>query len=115
MCGLAGWVSSGVVDPTVRHRITDVLRHRGPDAEGFYISHDRRVGLGFRRLSIIDLATGDQPITNEDRTIWVTLSGEIYNFRDLRAGLEASGHRFTTSSDTEVIVHAYEQYGEECV
>src|SRR5262245_43929942 len=110
MCGLAGWATSGVVDQTALRRMTDVMRHRGPDAEGFYISPDRRVGLGFRRLSIIDLTTGDQPIANEDGTIWVALNGEIYNFRDLRADLETRGHRFTTRSDTEVIVHAYEQY-----
>jgi asparagine synthase (glutamine-hydrolysing) len=115
MCGLAGWVASGAVDRTVLRRMTDVLAHRGPDAEGFYVSPDGRVGLGHRRLSIIDLATGDQPLANEDGTIWVAFNGEIYNFRELRADLERRGHRFRTHSDTEVIVHAWEQYGEECV
>src|SRR5712692_10795100 len=115
MCGLAGWVTSNLLDEAALRRMTDVLIHRGPDAEGFYISPDKKVGLGHRRLSIIDLATGDQPLSNEDGTIWVTFNGEIYNFQALRADLEGRGHRFATNSDTEVIVHGYEQYGEDCV
>jgi asparagine synthase (glutamine-hydrolysing) len=115
MCGLAGWVASRTVDEAILRRMTDALIHRGPDADGFYVSPDRRVGLGHRRLSIIDLATGDQPISNEDGTIWVIFNGEIYNFPDLRDDLERAGHRFATNSDTEVIVHAYEHYGEDCV
>ncbi len=115
MCGIAGFfVNGGSVDrrPTLR-RMTDSLRHRGPDDEGFYL--DESVALGVRRLSIIDLETGRQPIANEDGTVWVVQNGEIYNFRELRAELERRGHRFRTASDTEVLVHAYEQYGGEFV
>jgi len=115
MCGIAGFfVNGGSVDrrPTLR-RMTDSLRHRGPDDEGFYV--DESVALGVRRLSIIDLETGRQPIANEDGTVWVVQNGEIYNFRELRDELERRGHRFRTASDTEVLVHAYEQYGGEFV
>ena len=86
------------------------IRHRGPDDEGVHA--DAGVGLGMRRLSIIDLATGHQPIHNEDRTVWVVFNGEIYNYAALRRELESRGHRFYTSSDTETIVHAYEEWGE---
>lgn len=92
------------------HRMCEVIRHRGPDDEGIHV--EAGVGLGMRRLSIIDLSTGQQPIHNEDRSIWLVFNGEIYNYRELRAELEAAGHAFYTSSDTEVIVHAYEQWGE---
>jgi asparagine synthase (glutamine-hydrolysing) len=88
----------------------EVIRHRGPDDEGIHV--EPGVGLGMRRLSIIDLSTGHQPIHNEDETVWVVFNGEIYNYRQLRNQLEAAGHRFYTSSDTETIVHAYEQWGE---
>jgi asparagine synthase (glutamine-hydrolysing) len=88
----------------------DVIRHRGPDDDGVHV--EPGVGLGMRRLSIIDLATGHQPIHNEDQTIWIVFNGEIYNYRELRRELESEGHRFYTSSDTETIVHAYEQWGE---
>jgi asparagine synthase (glutamine-hydrolysing) len=87
----------------------DVIRHRGPDDEGVHT--EAGVGLGMRRLSIIDLSTGHQPIHNEDQTVWVVFNGEIYNYRQLRRELEAAGHRFYTSSDTETIVHAYEEWG----
>src|SRR6267143_2212242 len=87
--------------------------HRGPDDHGEYI--DGRVGIGMRRLSIIDLQGGRQPISNEDGTIWVVLNGEIYNYRQLRNDLVARGHHFRTTSDTEVIVHLFEEFGEECV
>ena len=87
--------------------------HRGPDDEGIYV--EGRVGLGMRRLSIIDLATGHQPISNEDGTIWIVFNGEIYNHAALRERLIASGHRFRTQCDTETIVHLYEQYGHECL
>jgi asparagine synthase (glutamine-hydrolysing) len=115
MCGIAG-----VVDTTGRpverglvQRLCHVLAHRGPDDERYYL--DGPVALGHRRLAILDLVSGDQPLSNEDATIWVTFNGEIYNFRELRAKLEGLGHRFGTRSDTEVIVHAYEQYGADCV
>src|SRR5262249_19760385 len=95
------------------HRMCQTIVHRGPDDEGLYASG--RVGLGMRRLSIIDLSTGHQPIHNEDRTVWVVFNGEIYNFPELRLQLEARGHRFYTNADTEVIVHLYEERGTDCV
>jgi asparagine synthase (glutamine-hydrolysing) len=88
----------------------DVMRHRGPDDEGFHV--EPGIALGMRRLSIIDLSTGHQPIHNEDRTIWVVFNGEIYNYRELRDALDAAGHTFYTSSDTETIVHGYEEWGD---
>ncbi len=91
----------------------DVIVHRGPDDEGFYFS--ARSGLGIRRLSIIDLQTGHQPVLNEDQTLAVVLNGEIYNYRELRHDLECRGHRFSTQGDTETIVHVYEEYGDQCV
>jgi asparagine synthase (glutamine-hydrolysing) len=115
MCGIAGIVdleSGPVVADDVR-RMCDVMRHRGPDDEGLYLG--ACAGLGMRRLSIIDLETGRQPIHNEDRTVWVVLNGEIYNFRDLRKDLESRGHAFYTLTDTETIVHLYEEYGDRCV
>ena len=89
-----------------------MLRHRGPDGEGIYASEG--VAIGMRRLAVIDVAGGDQPISNEDGTIWIVFNGEIYNFHELRTQLVALGHRFRTNSDTEAIVHAYEQYGADC-
>ena len=97
-------------DFSLVHPMCDVIRHRGPDDEGVHV--EPGVGLGMRRLSIIDLSTGHQPIHNEDQTVWVVFNGEIYNYRELRRELEAAGHRFYTSSDTETIVHAYEEWGE---
>jgi asparagine synthase (glutamine-hydrolysing) len=117
MCGIAGFVdrdgsagSRREQRASVVQAMCDVIRHRGPDDEGFYV-HDG-VALGMRRLSIIDVATGHQPITNEDATIWVVFNGEIYNYRALRAALERRGHSFRTATDTETIVHAYEEWGE---
>ena len=122
MCGIAGFADSqpaalaGVFPPRLEsefslvHRMCDVIRHRGPDDEGIHV--DPGVGLGMRRLSIIDLQGGRQPIHNETNTIWVVFNGEIYNYRELRTELESAGHHFATSSDTETIVHAYEQWGE---
>ena len=107
-CGIAGYV--GLDDEALLKRMIEVLRHRGPDDTGFYL--DEGVGLANARLSIIDIEGGHQPIHNEDGTIHVTYNGEIYNFRELRGILESFGHRFYTQSDTEVIVHSYEQFGE---
>lgn len=115
MCGICGLYvkSARPVDGDLLTRMTDTLRHRGPDGEGRWI--DGEAGLGHRRLSIIDLAGGGQPIANEDGTLHVVFNGEIYNFIELRAQLESAGHVFRTHSDTEVIVHAYEQWGRDCV
>jgi len=116
MCGIAGKLNvdrNKHVEPGLIRAMCQALYHRGPDDEGIYV--DGPVGLGMRRLSIIDLAGGHQPIGNEDGTVWVVLNGEIYNYRDLRPGLEARGHRFATNSDTEAIVHLYEEYGPEFV
>lgn len=115
MCGIAGIVSLGD-RPPVTHELRAMcaaITHRGPDDEGFYL--DTKVGLGMRRLSIIDLAAGHQPVANEDGSVQVVLNGEIYNFRELRRDLEARGHVFSTHTDTETIVHLYEEHGKECV
>lgn len=115
MCGICGLyeTSAKPIDKDVLTRMMDTIRHRGPDGEGLWIGQE--AGLGHRRLSIIDLEGGCQPITNEDGTVRVVFNGEIYNFIELRAELEDAGHVFRTLSDTEVIVHAYEQWGHECV
>jgi asparagine synthase (glutamine-hydrolysing) len=120
MCGIAGFADSPFrsgarteSDFPLVHRMCEIIRHRGPDDEGIHV--ETGVGLGMRRLSIIDLATGHQPIHNEDETIWLVFNGEIYNYRELRRQLEAAGHRFYTASDTETIVHAYEQWGEDAI
>ncbi len=114
MCGISGYFCLQSVShaPDLR-AMTGLLAHRGPDDDGFY--RDARVGLGMRRLSIIDLAGGKQPISNERGDIHVVYNGEIYNYRELRAELEARGHRFTTNSDTETIVHGYEEWGDAVV
>ena len=113
MCGIAGiFAMEGVLPPDVRAAVpamTAAIRHRGPDGEGFF--NDARAALGHRRLAIIDRAGGHQPMANEDETCWIVFNGEIYNHRELRPLLEGRGHRFRTSSDTEVILHAYEEYG----
>jgi len=115
MCGICGIFDreKRVPDLEDLRRMCEVMVHRGPDDEGYYTSD--HVGLGMRRLKIIDLETGHQPIHNEDKTIWVILNGEIYNFLELRSKLEALGHKFYTRSDTEVIAHLYEEYGEDSV
>ena len=114
MCGIVGIVRSGdtLVDEGVLARMCEAVRHRGPDDDGQYVNG--RVGLAMRRLSIIDLKGGQQPIHNGDRTAWIVFNGEIYNYRELREHLEKLGHEFYTDSDTEVIIHAYDQYGREC-
>jgi asparagine synthase (glutamine-hydrolysing) len=114
VCGIAGKVGiDGEVDRALLARMCDVIRHRGPDSRGTFSGEG--VGLGIQRLAIIDLETGDQPIMNEDDTVVVVLNGEIYNFRELRSELEQAGHRFRSRSDTEVIVHLYEDLGDDCV
>src|SRR5439155_25724185 len=116
MCGIAGMVAIDQLPEEATARtlaMRDVLTHRGPDDAGLYA--DDRAALGHRRLSIVDLGTGHQPLANEDETIWIAFNGEIYNHADLRRDLEARGHRYKTRSDTETIVHAYEQWGDDCV
>jgi asparagine synthase (glutamine-hydrolysing) len=116
MCGIAGIVGAkddGRIDYEVIHRMCQTIVHRGPDDEGVFVKNG--AGLGMRRLSIIDLAGGQQPIFNEDRTCWVVFNGEIYNFRELRRELEDKGHHFHTHTDTEVIVHLYEDLGANCI
>ena len=116
MCGIAGIVGERTdsrVDYAVIQRMCQTIIHRGPDDEGIFVKHG--AGLGMRRLSIIDLAGGHQPVFNEDRSVWVIFNGEIYNFRELRHDLENHGHCFRTHTDTEVIVHLYEELGSDCV
>ena len=112
MCGICGTYNFNgrPAEQGLLKKMCDIIRHRGPDSEGFY-THGP-AGLGMRRLSIIDLATGDQPVFNEDRTVAIVLNGEIYNYVELRALLLQKGHRFATTSDTEVVVHLYEEFGE---
>ncbi len=120
MCGIAGFVGPAVEEGRRKvEAMTNAIVHRGPDDAGWFgqrfAAQTQEVGLGHRRLSIIDLASGHQPIANEDASVHVVFNGEIYNHRKLRAELESLGHRFATGSDTEVIVHAYEAYGDACV
>lgn len=113
MCGIVGVLHQrDHVDRDILQNMADVISHRGPDDEGFYLNENKTVGFGFRRLSIIDLVSGHQPLCNEDGTIWIVFNGEIYNFNELRKDLLQKGHRFKTNTDTECIVHGYEQYGE---
>jgi len=115
MCGICGVIGSTDPEPTqgVVRRMMGQMCHRGPDDEGMFV--DESVTLGMRRLSIIDLKSGHQPVFNQDRTVVVVFNGEIYNFQELRHTLESRGHAFRTGSDTEVIVYAYEEWGEDCV
>src|SRR5689334_1202248 len=115
MCGICGAFnfSEVPVDGELIDRMTNVIRHRGPDGTGRFLSG--YVGLGHRRLSIIDLSGGSQPISNEDGSIQIVFNGEIYNFLELRQELSRKGHVFCTQSDTEVIVHGYEEWGKDCV
>src|SRR6266542_3742461 len=118
MCGICGAFSLDhqPLDPAVRLAVPAMnaaLAHRGPDGDGFF--NAAPVALGHRRLAIIDRGGGHQPMTNEDESCWIVFNGEIYNHRELRPLLEAKGHRFRTSCDTEVILHAYEEFGPACV
>ena len=116
MCGITGILNLRSSDPIPASSLRQMLgmmRHRGPDGFGIYL--DNQVGMGSARLSIIDLSGGDQPISNEDATLWIVFNGEIFNYVELRPQLEARGHRFSTHSDTEVILHLYEEYGPECL
>ncbi|MBV8843469.1 MAG: asparagine synthase (glutamine-hydrolyzing) [Bryobacterales bacterium] len=113
ICGILNFDLAKPVDAALIRRMTRVLSHRGPDDEGFYIRSG--VGLGHRRLSVIDLDSGQQPIFNEDRSAVIVFNGEVYNYQELATELEAAGHSFETRSDTETILHAYEDYGESCV
>jgi asparagine synthase (glutamine-hydrolysing) len=117
MCGICGIVAIGLSTQAVSQRILERMNqsitHRGPDEDGFYVTEE--AGLASRRLSIIDLDSGRQPIANEDGTIWIVFNGEIYNYHELRSYLEKHGHVFCTNSDTETILHLYEEFGTECV
>jgi asparagine synthase (glutamine-hydrolysing) len=114
VCGIAGIVRSdgAPIDRELLERMNEAIHHRGPDEDGFYFSAG--VGLAMRRLAIIDLKSGQQPIHNQGSTAWIVFNGEIYNYRELRDQLEQLGHRFYTDSDTEAIIHAYDQYGTDC-
>jgi asparagine synthase (glutamine-hydrolysing) len=110
MCGICGKLEferGASVSGALIGSMLDSIRHRGPDDSGVYLSP--QIGLGHARLSIIDLSSGHQPLCNEDGTVWIVFNGEIYNYKELRAGLVANGHLFKTHSDTEVIVHLYEE------
>jgi len=116
MCGIVGIFNYGgnkSTEELTLHRMCDLLKHRGPDDDGYFVKD--KIALGMRRLAIIDLATGRQPIHNEDESLWIVLNGEIYNFKDLRKELETQGHKFYTNTDTETIIHLYEEYGDGCV
>jgi len=116
MCGICGKIHYDPVKPVQKDELltmTKLIRHRGPDDSGLYLK--KNVGLGFRRLSIIDLETGHQPLSNEDGTIWIVFNGEIYNHNELRKSLIQKGHQFKTKTDTETIVHLYEEHGVDCV
>jgi asparagine synthase (glutamine-hydrolysing) len=114
MCGITGFVNldGRAAEGDLLTSMNEAIRHRGPDEDGYYLKG--RTGLAMRRLAIIDLAGGQQPIANEERTAWIVFNGEIYNYRELKERLEKLGHRFRTDCDTEAIVHAYEQYGPDC-
>jgi asparagine synthase (glutamine-hydrolysing) len=114
MCGICGqfnFIRHEPVEPATIRRMTGTIVHRGPDDDGYFISGP--IGLGFRRLSIIDLAGGHQPMSDAEETVWVIFNGEIYNYRELRAELQSKGHEFRTNSDTEVIIHGYKEWGTE--
>src|SRR5205807_1893759 len=114
MCGIAGQFNFQRREPVERETIVRMARsiaHRGPDEDGYFF--EGPVSLGFRRLSIIDLAGGHQPMSDVEETVWIIFNGEIYNFKELRAELQNKGHQFRTNSDTEVIIHGYKEWGAE--
>ena len=116
MCGIVGifnMIGSGGVSLNTLRSMVGALYHRGPDESGCYL--DDRIGLGHVRLSIIDLLGGTQPIRNEDRNLWIIYNGQTYNYPELRRQLQKKGHRFYTKTDTEVILHLYEEYGADCL
>lgn len=115
MCGIVGFVNAdgSSVDRPVLERMCDAIAHRGPDDDGFHV--DKNAALGMRRLAIIDVAGGKQPIHNADRTKWIVFNGEIYNYQEIRRGLDERGHRFYTNSDTEALLHLYDEYGPDCL
>src|SRR5438045_1203050 len=116
MCGIVGIVNLADADPVgegIIRQMLALIRHRGPDQFGIYL--DEVAGLGSARLSIIDLNSGQQPICNEDASLWIVFNGEIFNYLELREDLVARGHRFATRTDTEVILHAYEEFGADCL
>ena len=111
MCGIIGF---NWQDEILIRKMNNIIRHRGPDGEGFYV--DKKISLGHRRLSIIDVSDkGKQPMCNEDETIWIVFNGEIYNFKEIKKNLIEKGHEFKSKTDTEVIIHAYEEYGTNCI
>src|ERR1700690_2234327 len=117
MCGIVGFHTEHKEDREVLsrriHKMTSCLKHRGPDGDGYYVGDN--VALGHRRLSIIDLATGQQPIFNEDKSKCVIFNGEIYNYKEIKDELIKKGHIFMSASDTETIIHAFEEWGDDCV
>jgi asparagine synthase (glutamine-hydrolysing) len=114
MCGIVGVVNldGRAADRALVGRMNEAIHHRGPDEDGYYV--EGHVGLAMRRLAIIDLRGGQQPIANEDRTAWIVYNGEVYNYREVKKELEARGHRFQTDCDTEVVLHAYDEFGSDC-
>jgi asparagine synthase (glutamine-hydrolysing) len=114
MCGIVGMVNldGRAADRALLGRMNEAIHHRGPDEDGYYLKDN--VGLAMRRLAIIDLRSGQQPIANEDHTAWIVYNGEVYNYREVKKELEARGHRFQTDCDTEVVLHAYEEFGADC-
>src|SRR5262245_58459034 len=118
MCGITGWINLDKINSknnteAVLHSMCETIAHRGPDSEGIWM--DDTVALGMRRLSIIDLKTGDQPVFSEDRSVIAMQNGELYNYREVRLDLEKRGHKFVTQTDTEIVPHLYQEYGDDFV
>src|SRR5678809_433951 len=114
MCGICG--TAGFIDETLLDKMTGIITHRGPDDSGVYLSPQAQVGLGNRRLSIIDLSSaGHMPMSNGDGLLWITFNGQLYNFRELKEELFARGHRFKSNTDTEVVLLSYQDWGISCL